>query len=232
MLQLERRRDIIRIISEKKSVTVKELCAMLYVSPATVRRDLYELEADGLIKRSFGGAVMNETFPNQVPASVRSVDKIEVKKHIAAKAASVVQSGETVFIDGSTTTYYLAQYLKGIPDITVITNNPKLSLALAENHVRSLCTGGEMLNESLIYAGSAAERFIRGIRAHRFFFSSRGIDTQCITDSCDRQCAIKQAMMECAEKSYFLCDRGKFGHTYPYVVCNVTNVTEIITEDA
>ena len=231
MLQIERRRDILKIINERKSITVKELCAILYASPATVRSDLCELENDGLITRSFGGAVLNEQFPNQVPASVRSVDKIDVKKLLAAKAASLIKSGETVFIDGSTTTYYLAPHLKSIPDITVITNNPKLNIALAENHVRSFCTGGEMLNESMVLTGISAERFVRGIRAHKFFFSSRGIDDSCISDSCAYQCGVKQAMIECSEQSYYLCDNGKFGRTYPHVICDLSRVSRIITEE-
>ena len=230
MLQIERQKDILRILSERKSATVKELCAMLYASPATVRRDLSDLENEGLITRSFGGAVINELFPKQVPASIRDAENAQEKKRLAAKAASLILPGETVFIDGSTTTFHLAPYLKNIPEVTVITNNPRLNLALAEHRVRSFCTGGEMLSESLIFTGVHAERFVRSVRAHKFFFSARGTDGRVITDSCVYQCAIKQAMLECSEQSYFLCGSGKLGHNYPYVITETDSITAVINE--
>lgn len=228
MLQLERQKDILKILSERKNVTVKELCSYLYASPATIRRDLHELENEGLITRSFGGAVLNEVFPHQVPASIRENENAAEKKKLAAKAAKLILPGETILIDGSTTTFWLAPYLKQIPDITVITNNPKLSLALSEYCVRNFSTGGEMLSESMILVGTQAEHFIRSIRAHKFFFSARGIQEGYITDSCVYQCGIKQTMLACSEKSYFLCGNDKFGHTYPHVITATDNITGII----
>ena len=227
MLQLERQKQILKIMTERKSMTVKELCAEIYASPATVRRDLKELEKEGYITRSFGGAVLNGVFPNQVPSSVREKEDAAEKKKLSAKAASLVRSGETVFIDGSTTTFYMAQYLKDIPDITVITNNPKLCLKLAEYGVRSFCTGGEMLNESMVFAGTQAEEYVRGIRAHKFFFSARGADKRVITDSCIYQRNIKRAMLECADESIFLCGKNKFEKTYSYVVTDIDKITKI-----
>ncbi|MBR4887974.1 MAG: DeoR/GlpR transcriptional regulator [Clostridia bacterium] len=230
MLQLERQNDILRILNERKSATVKELCALLYASPATIRRDLAFLEERGLLRRSFGGATLCELFPDQIPVSLRAAEHLAEKKHIAAKAARLVHPGDTIFIDASSTALYMAPYLRGIQDITVITNNPHLSIALAENRIRNFCTGGETLNDSVAYTGSWAERFVRGIRAQSFFFSARGICDGMITDSSKGERDVKIAMMECAAQSYFLAHSSKLGKTFPYVVTDISRITAMIDE--
>ena len=228
MLQTERYNRIMAILKEKKNITVKELCSILYASPATIRRDLELLERRGLLTRSYGGAVLNETFPSQVPLSVRTSQNQAEKKKIAAKAASFIKPGETIFMDASSTTYFMIPYLRNIPDITVITNNPNISLALAEYKTRNFCTGGEMLNDSIAFAGNHAEQFVRGIRANWLFFSSRGYDGDVMTDSSKSERDVKRAMLECANKKVYLCDKHKENKTYSYVIADTMNVDYII----
>lgn len=230
MLQLQRQNDILRLIKKKKELTVKEICAALYVSPATVRRDLCDLEKQGHIKRSFGGAVLNESFFDQQPLSVRGVKNIPEKQRICAKAAQFLHEGETVFIDASSTTYFLAAHLKDIPDITVITNNPHLNIVLSKMNVQNYCTGGKMLNSSMAFVGSEAERFIRGIHADSFFFSARGICDGRIYDSSKSERDIKIAMLENSSKHYFLGDSSKMGTVFPYLVAEEKDLDKLITE--
>lgn len=230
MLQLERHKDLMRLLQAQKSMTVKELCTALYVSPATVRRDLAALEAAGLLTRSFGGAVLNETFPDQQPFSVRAEQHVAEKKRIAAKAAGLIRAGETVFLDASTTTFYLIPYLKDIPDLTVITNSPRACLSLAELGVRCFCTGGELLEGSQALVGSDAERFVRGIRAHVCVFSARGVANGQVTDSSKGERDIKRAMLDHAARSIFLHDSSKQGQTHPYVVAALSEVDARIDE--
>ena len=230
MLQLERHQDILKLLGKQKSITVKELCNALYASPATIRRDLSTLEEAGLLRRSHGGAVLNEIFPDQIPVTLRANKNITEKKRIAAKASALVQPGDTIFVDASTTTFYMANYLRTVQDITVITNNPHLSIALAECHIRNYCTGGQMLNDSVACFGSWAERCVRSIRADKFFFSARGICDGVITDSSKNECDIKRAMMECSRHSYFCCGSEKQGKLYPYVIADASAPDEIIDE--
>ena len=230
MLQLERRQDILRLLQQRKSMTVKELCDALYASAATVRRDLAALEQAGLVARSFGGAVLCEVFPDQRPFSVRSGEQTAQKKRIAAKAAPLIRAGETVFLDASTTTHFLVPHLRDIPDLTVITNSPHTCVALAEQGVRSLCTGGELLAGSLALVGSDAERFVREIRAHVCVFSARGLCDGEITDSSKAERDLKLAMLKNAVRSIFLCDSSKVGARYPYVVGTVAQVDAVVDE--
>lgn len=230
MLQLQRQNDILRLLKKEKELTVKEICATLYVSPATVRRDLCELEKQGHIKRSFGGAVLNESFFDQQPLSIRGVKNVSEKQKLCARASQFLHEGDTVFIDASSTTYFLASFLKDIPDLTIITNNPYLNIVLSKMNVKNYCTGGHMLNSSLALVGSEAERFVRGIHADSFFFSARGICDGQIFDSSKSERDIKIAMLDSSEKHYFLADRSKIGKVFPYLIAKKDSIDEIITE--
>ena len=230
MLQLKRQSDIVELLKREKDLTVKELCAALFCSPATIRRDLAELEAQGLVKRSFGGAVLVESFFDEQPLTIRGIQNIEEKKHIAARAARLLSGGETVFIDASSTTYFLAPYLKDIPDLTVITNNPHLNIALSGHRVKNYSTGGKMLDSSVALVGSEAERFVRGIRADVCFFSARGFADGVVTDSSKGERDIKIAMLEHSARRYFLCDTTKIGRTYPYIVASEDTIDQILSE--
>ena len=231
MIQLQRHNQIMMLIRDKKEISVKELCALLYLSPATVRRDLSALEKQGLIKRSYGGAVLTEIFSDQLPLAVRSAKNISAKKKICAKAARFIENGDTIFIDASSTAYFLAPYLKGFSDLTVITNNPHLCIALSELKIRNHCTGGEMLDDSLALVGRDAERMVGGILANKCFFSARGYNEGFISDTSRSERDVKIAMIEHSEKCYFLCDTTKQGTKYPYVIAKTNSVDAIIDEE-
>lgn len=211
-------------------MTVKEICAALYYSPATVRRDLAELESRGLLKRSFGGALLTENYAEQLPLAIRATQNIAAKKHICAKAAQMIEDGDTVFLDASSTTFFLVPHLKSFSELTVVTNSPHLCLALSEQKIRNLCTGGEMLHDSIALVGSDTQRFIRGIRAHKCFFSARGIQNGEISDSSKAERDVKLAMLERSAHSFFLADSSKQGLVFPYRIADLTELDGMIDE--
>lgn len=230
MLTLERHKQILKLLEDKKSMTVMELCSELYTSPATIRRDLVVLEKEGVIKRSYGGAVINESYTDQIPLILRSSKNIKEKKKICAKAVGYIKPGDTIFVDNSSTTYFLAHYLKDIPDLTVITNNPALCIALAENKVRCLCTGGEILSDSIALVGSEAERFVSGIKADACFISSSGYDDDFCYDVSKRERDLKIVMLEHSKKRYYLSDTSKKGRAYPFTIAPFLKIDEIVDE--
>lgn len=230
MLPLQRQNDILRLLEEHKEMTVKEICAALYYSPATVRRDLTELEGRGLLKRSFGGAVLTESYAEQLPLAIRAAKNIAAKKHICAKAAQLIADGDTLFLDASSTTYFLVPHLKGFSDLTVVTNNPHLCVVLSEQKIRNLCTGGEMLHDSIALVGSDTQRFLRGIRAHKCFFSARGICNGEISDSSKAERDVKLAMLERTEHAFFLCDSSKHGLQFSYRIAELSELDAMIDE--
>jgi len=136
----------------------------------------------------------------------------------------------TIFIDASSTTYFLIPHLRNIPELTVITNNPNVNIALANQNIRSFCTGGEMLNGSVALVGSEAERFVRGIHAHAVFFSARGVCDGAISDSSAGERNVKIAMLEHATRKYFLCDTSKYGQLYPYLITQIDEIDAVLDE--
>lgn len=230
MLQLKRQEEIMALLAEQREMTVKELCAALYTSPATIRRDLSELEQRGLLRRSFGGAVLTERYTDQLPLQIRRAAHIAEKKRIALKAVRHIAPGDTVFLDASSTTYFLSEHLAKIPELTVITNNPHLSTVLASQQIRTLCTGGEMLHASVALVGREAEHFVGGFSANACFFSARGFAENEASDSSKAERDIKIAMLERAKRHFFLCDSSKFGQQYAFRIGNAECFDEIIDE--
>lgn len=230
MLALERHKQILKLLEERKSMTVLEICDEIYASPATVRRDLVALEKEGLLRRSYGGAVINDSYTDQIPLSLRSTKNIKAKKRICSKAVSYIKPGYTIFIDNSSTTYFLVPFLKDIPDLTVVTNNPVICIALAENKVRCFCTGGEMLSGSIALVGSEAERFVSGIKADACFISSCGYDEKFCYDVSKRERDLKIKMLENSNRCYYLCDTSKRGKEFPFVIADLKNIDEVIDE--
>ena len=230
MLALERHKQILKLLEERKNMTVLEICDEIYASPATVRRDLIALEKEGVLRRSYGGASLNESYTDQIPLSLRSTKNIKAKKKICSKAVSFIKPGYTIFIDNSSTTYFLVPFLKDIPDLTVVTNNPVICTVLAEYKVRCFCTGGELLSGSIALVGSEAERFISGIKADACFISSCGYTDNYCCDVSKRERDLKIKMIKNSNKSYYLCDTSKKGKEFPFIISEFSDIDAVIDE--
>ncbi len=231
MYNLERQEEIIRILEERKSVSVHSLAERLYSSESTIRRDLCALERSGRVRRTFGGAVLEESNTKEVPLFLRLSRNGEAKKHIAEKAARLIENGKVIFLDASTTVAYLVPHLKQFKNLTVITNSPNTSLELGRSGITSYCTGGRLLESSEAYVGGEAEDFIRRFNADIMFFSSRGISVEgYITDSSVEESQIRRVMMAHTEKKYYLYDESKLGGKYLCNICSASEVDLIIGE--
>ena len=113
----------------------------------------------------------------------------------------------------------------------MITNSPKTSLKLAELKIRSLSTGGLLLENSISFVGAHAENFVRNFNADIFFFSCRGItDDGQLTDSSMEESQLRRIMMEHSKKKIFLCTSNKIGRKYMYNLCDVSAVDGVICE--
>ncbi len=231
MYNLERQEQIIAVLEKQKSISVKALAQLLYVSQPTVRRDLESLQQQGKIQRTHGGVVLRKSSDAEIPLMFREDQNNAAKKIIAEKAANCIHDGDVIFLDASSTVSYLIPHLKKFRDLLVITNSPKTSIRLGEHNIKNYCTGGLLLMHSVAYVGSEAEKFIARINADVFFFSSRGYtENGLITDSSESEAAVKKAMLQNAERSYYLCDSSKRNKKYAFNVCAAKDLCGIITE--
>lgn len=231
MYHLERQAQILEILEQRKSISVTKLAELLYVSQPTVRRDLASLAQQGKVQRTHGGVVLRKASDTEIPLMFREDQNNAAKKAIAQKAEKLIRDGDVIFMDASSTASYLIPHLKKFRDLIVITNSPKTSIRLGEQQIKNYCTGGQLLMHSIAYVGSEAEKFIAGINADVFFFSSRGYtEDGLITDSSEQEVAVKKAMLQNADRSYYLCDSSKRGQKYAFNICTTKDITAIIDE--
>ena len=231
MYNIERQQKILEIIMEKKCVSVHTLAEKTFTSESTVRRDLKLLEGAGRIRRTFGGAVLEETLTKEVPYLLRKSQNNSAKKEIARQASRCISNGKIIFLDASTTVSYLVPFLCKFQDLTIITNSPQTSVMLGQSGIKNYCTGGLLLENSLAYIGRQAEDFVSHINADLMFFSSRGISEDgVITDSSMEESHLRNAMMAHARKRYFMCDASKIGKTYLYTLCSCHEIDGIFSD--
>ena len=231
MYHIERLDHIMKILEKSRSTSVARLSELLFVSQPTIRRDLSLLEEQGKVLRTHGGVILRKVSDAEIPLMVREDQNHHSKQIIAEKAASLIGDGNVIFLDASSTVSYLIPHLEKHNDIIVVTNSPKISLQLGERNIKNYCTGGLLLMHSLAYVGSEAERFIANINADLFFFSSRGYtENGVISDSSEREVMMKKAMLQNADRTYYLCDSSKKDKKFAFNICAVSEIAGVIDD--
>jgi len=233
VLQNERQAEILKRIKENQSVRIGDLTALFQVTRETVRRDLYELEKMGSIKKVHGGAVLNKAG-DEPPYSVRSILRVESKQLIAKKAASFVEDGDTLFIDLGTTTLLFARELAAKRNITVITNSLPVAIALSGNEsARIILCGGELRGGDLSLSGTVASKTMKDFYVDKSFIGVGGISPEHgITDYHVDEAEIRRMMMGRAKENYALCDFSKFNVVAFTKVCELRDVDTVVVDKA
>ncbi len=231
MLINERKERLLSLLSENGTMTTSALAHELYVSEATIRRDLAELERLGQVNRVHGGAEPLQHTDRQIPLTKRENQNELAKQNIAAKAVKLIRDGNTIFLDASSTVRRIIPLLGAFSGLTVVTNSPKGVLELAELGIRTISTGGILLDQSIALVGRDAERVIRSINADIMFFSCRGVSEDGrLCDSSLDETSIRREMLMRAKVKCLCCDSRKFGNEYPFNICRTEDVDHIITE--
>ena len=230
MLQCQRQEEILAKLEQQKTINIADLAKQLFVSEATVRRDLNTLEKLGLVKRVYGGVILSKyANSTDLPLSLREHESRPQKDLIAAKAAEYLHNGATIIMDASSTVQHMIPYLKEYENLTVITNSLKVVDQLSGTDIRVYCTGGYFIPRNRAFAGPAAINMIRDIYADYLFFSAQGLSLSGeISDFSEEETALRRVMLQRATKSYFLCDSSKIGQSYLFKVCDSMDVDGII----
>ena len=230
LLVAERHREIVAIVSAEKSVRVAGLARQFSVTEETIRRDLEKLEQEGKLLRSHGGAVSIRQGGNEAPYSEREIRSAAEKMAIAREALKLLEEGDTILIDASTTALQVARLLPDI-SLTVLTNAMPVCVELANRpRVRVICTGGNLSAASLSFTGPRAEQALTEYHVNRLFFSCTGVDlTHGLSDVNESQANLKKRMMAVADRTTLLVDRTKFGIKALKRFGHIADVHEIIT---
>ena len=226
-----RHKEILGMLEKNGSVSIKELTRSLYVSEATVRRDLAELERIGALKRVFGGAKPIMDTNKQVPLFIRESLNSKAKSEICKKAATLVKEGYTIFIDGSSTAQHLIKYIAEIKDIVVVTYSIKTAELACQSHIKTFCAGGLMLENSLVCTGSKTLEFAKSVNTDISFISCKGISSEGkFTDTSDEETAVRQAFMKNSRTRVMLMTENKFYTTYLHTLCSLDEVDHLFSD--
>lgn len=211
MISAERHSQIISLVDEKRSASVTELAQQFQVTVQTIRRDLEELESQGLLVRRHGGAVSVHSLRADPPLSDRQIALVEEKTAIARAALSEIKPGDAILLDSSSTAWQLAKVLPDV-QLTVITHAIKVVLELTNRrNTHVICIGGTLSPASLAFVGPMSERSVGEYYADKLFLSCTGIDLlHGATVASEWQATLDAAMMRSAKFRCLLVDHSKF----------------------
>jgi DeoR/GlpR family transcriptional regulator of sugar metabolism len=230
-----RQARLIQRLQARSYVETQDLCTFLGVSEATVRRDLVELEARGLIRRTHGGAL----YLNQITKDYSNAERLgqnpAEKAKIGKSAADLVADGDAVFIDAGTTTLQVACHLARRKNLTFVTNGTDILACLAAAGVERLfVTGGEYCDVNHSLTGALAAESIRGFNVDKLFLSVSAVDILRgqINISNPALAEAQRAMIEIAQEVIVVADHSKFTRHALSVIAPLTAVDRIVTDAA
>ena len=234
MLKNERQREIINLLKLHDGfATVSELCSSLYASESSIRRDLSALEGRGIIRRTHGGAELVTNFSNAIAFNKRAYHNMAAKKAIAKKAASLISDGDVVFLDQSSSAFYLANEILDKSSLTVVTNNIEIVSLLSNTKIKVICSGGALSTDNrTCLVGRDAEYAFENVYADLVFFSTKSISHDGIISDCEREeVLVRNAIIKNAAKKVFLCDSEKLGTHSAYKQCTVLDIDYLVCEN-
>ena len=228
MFQNERCAKIYEILQQRGSVTVQYLEKQLYVSEATIRRDLDTMEKSGLLQRVWGGAMLR-TVDKDIPSFVRIKSNHEKKEKIASVASAFLKSSSSIFFDSSTSCLPLVPYIAELKNITVVTSSLKMSLELGRSSDAAVNLLGGAVYEDYILSGYLA---VNSVRQFHTDISCSGISSVCgITSIEPKVVEVCQEMLRHTSLRILLCDSSKVGKNALLRLAALSDVDYVIMDE-
>lgn len=228
----ERRGQILQILEEKSKIVVPELCGLFDVSPATIRSDLRDLESEGKLKRTHGGAIALNKTTFELDSNKKEVEHIEEKQQIAQRAAQLVEDGDTIALDTGTTTLEFAKCLVHKKNLTVVTNDLKIAAFLeanSESHI--LIIGGVLRRGFHCSMGPMAVADLANINVDKVFMATNAISPQRgFTTPSLEQAEVKKALMRVASEIIMLAESSKIGKVTFIKFADLFEVDKLVTD--
>ena len=210
----QRRKQILNLLEETGNLNVSELADRFSVSVVTIRKDLDDLESEGLLQRTFGGAVFSNRSRFNRSFLERGQQYRREKCAIAVAAHNYIKEGDTIILDAGTTTLALAERLRShIKSAFIITCSVPAALELSSAGYDILLLGGTVRNKSLALLGRETLTIIERYRADKAFLGSSGFTAEMgHTTPNPEDAQVKEAIMRSANETYVLVDSSKYGH--------------------
>ncbi len=234
MLAKERRNEILAQLKDEGRVIVADLSKKYDVTEETIRRDLEKIENDGFAERTYGGAVLKENDKEELPYLVRKRSNVEIKKRMAEKIADMIEDGDHIMLDASTTALFVARQIRSKKNITVLTNSIEIILELSDvKGWKVLSTGGSLREGTLSLVGYQAERMVEDFHVDKVIISCMGVDFhKGFTDSNELDAGIKKQMLASATTKILAADSRKFGRISFTRIADFAEMDVIVTDFA
>ncbi|KIL38330.1 DeoR faimly transcriptional regulator [Gordoniibacillus kamchatkensis] len=224
----DRQKQVMDQLNRAGEVKVTELKERFDVTEMTVRRDLEKLEQMGLVKRTFGGAILAS---KDIALHDRSIVMAEEKSRIGQYAAALVQDGEAVFLDGGTTTLQVARHFPAHASITVVTNAVNIAAELAEKKISTIVVGGILVEATNSTVGPIAAETISRMVFDKIFLGATGVHSvHGFSNSNMYEAEIKRLAIQKSRESYVVIDHTKFGEQALFSFADLGHVHKIVSD--
>ncbi|MBI6874251.1 DeoR/GlpR family DNA-binding transcription regulator [Clostridium aciditolerans] len=211
MLTEERHNIILDLLREKGVIKIIDLMEITNTSESTIRRDLTYLESINALKRIHGGATLPKGRLIEPSYSEKEVQSVDEKKRIAKYAASLIEDGDSIYLDAGTSTYEMIQYIDK-SNIVVVTNGLKHINALVDKGINAYILGGKIKNTTKAVIGSDALKSLEKFRFDKCFLGINGIHIECgFTTPDSEEAMLKENAIKHSRRSFVLADESKFG---------------------
>lgn len=232
MLAIERRNQILSKLQAESKVLVSDLSQQYGVTEETIRRDLDKLEKQGFAKKTYGGAVVSDGIYTDLPYNIRKETNVTSKKRIAGLIRDLINDGDCIAIDASSTALYIIKELKHKNNITLITNSIEILLELADKKDwKVFSTGGVIREGALSLVGYQAERMIDNFHVDKSIISCKGVNEGSgLTDSIEAEAEIKKHILNAADIKILAVDTSKFDKTAFAKIGELSEVDMIVTD--
>ncbi len=224
---------ILDLLAARGSVSLAEFSDELRISPATVRRDLAELEYQRLLLRTHGGATVIDAR-TELPVSLRDSQSPDAKRAIAAHAARLIPTDRhAVALSGGSTTAYVARALTNHRDLTIITNSLTIAgLVTAHPQLKVIMTGGLLRPQSLELVGVLAENTFKAINVGTAILGTDGISASGgVTTHDETEARTNSAMVTHAQRVIVVADGSKLGRLTLAKVADVSEIDLLVTDE-
>jgi DeoR/GlpR family transcriptional regulator of sugar metabolism len=234
MLASQRRTTIASLVHESGAARVADLVEQLGVSDMTIRRDIEQLDREGLVERVHGGALAVGRHSTEEPGfTAKSTLMTPEKRAIARAAAALVEPGSSIGISAGTTTYEFARAVRGVPDLTVVTNSVPVAQLLHESGApgQTVVLTGGVRTPSDALVGPVAVAALRMLHVDRLFLGVHGMDLRAgLTTPNLVEAETDRAMVEAARRLCVLADHTKWGTVGLSTIVDLTAVEQLVTD--
>lgn len=232
MNDFTRQAQIMEILKNEKSVSVNKLVKTLFVSQATIRRDLETMAKQGLLKRTHGGAILFASSSEESSILIREETMKKEKREIAELCIPYLKNNISLFFDSSSTVSNLIPFLNNFQYLTIITNGLSTSLMITQKtNFKVFVPSGFVQSQSNSILGETSTKTISDLFCDIFIFSCAGLSLENgVTEASLEQADMKKLMLKNSRKKILLIDSSKFGQTYLAKSTDIADIDIIITD--